>query len=483
MAAPDAWLRRAEWAGGVAVLLAPALYLGMFAGDAAIHLAFAERAALGAPFEFNPGEPVAGVTSPAYMWLLASAARVFGLAPLPIFAKAFDLAAWWGFVFLFWRLAQRVLGDRAFALLAALALGLMPGSFYNATIGMENGLFALVVILVPLLAVRHPMLGPGPTYAPRADFAVAAVIGAAFWLRPEAALVGALWFPARLFTARRDRRALAVVVGAAALCLTLAAALLAVHHHYTGAWLPASGRARIVSGMRRATWVGSYLRVSSEFALRLGAYGPLTLLALAFGWRLRGRRDGLAAPERRVLLWLLALFAAGFVAYSGFLGTAHLARYVIFLWPGLVLAAAAGARSLWSALAARPRLRGACAGALAAALAGVYGYEAMQRLSFGGRGELLKYVRAPAERRAFSDRWLAALEHPRKRPVVVALVEIQARYRADDRFLIRSLDGRSDPRFLDFVRGDFIDYEAYLRTVGVDFVTKTAGGKAEASRE
>ncbi len=78
---------------------------------------------------------------------------------------------------------------------------------------------------------------------------------------------------------------------------------------------------------------------------------------------------------------------------------------------------------------------------------------------------------------------LAALDHPRKRPVVVALVEIQARYSVDDRFVIRSLDGRTDPRFLDFVRGDWVDYEAYLRTTGVDFVTKNAGGPAEASRE
>ena len=52
------------------VLLAyPLIYLGNYAGDAQVHLIYGENAAHGRFFEFNQGEPSAGVTSPGFMLL------------------------------------------------------------------------------------------------------------------------------------------------------------------------------------------------------------------------------------------------------------------------------------------------------------------------------------------------------------------------------------------------------------------------------
>jgi hypothetical protein len=469
--------RWAELAGAAAVVLLPLLYAGMYAGDAMIHLVFAERTAGGAPFTFNPGQRVAGVTSPGYMWLLAGLWHVVGPALLPVTVKLLDVAAWLGFVWVVWRVALATAGQRGFALAATLAVGLMPGSAYNATIGMENGLFALVVAVVILIAARGELLGPAPSASPRGDLWIGGLVGLGFWLRPEAALLGAAWFPARLAAARGARRAAAGVLVAASVALGLAVAELAHHRAYTGAWLPGSARARAIFGGLDAFTLGP-LRVSPDFLVRLVAYAPLTVLGAAGAWALivaRGRsREAQAAHDlasRRLVLWGLAFFALGFLAYSTVLGTAHLARYTIFLWPGLALGAAAGGRWLWDRwpVKLRPVRRHAFA-ALGILLAGVYGYEAWQRQRLGANDDLAACSAAPAERRASSDALMAALGQPVERPVVLAYQEVQRRYWLDERFEVRSLDGRTDPLLLDYVRDGFLDHAGYVRAAHVRFV-------------
>ena len=146
--------------GAALVLLYPAVYIGMYAGDAEIHLVYAENAARGDFFEFNRGEKASGVTSTGYMLLLGA---VFRLAPdsfVPVVVKSLDLLSWYALVALVYLTARRILGDDVWAYLAALAAGLLPGSAYNSTIGMENGMFgALVLGHVPSsgVRVRHPV--------------------------------------------------------------------------------------------------------------------------------------------------------------------------------------------------------------------------------------------------------------------------------------------------------------------------------------
>jgi hypothetical protein len=51
--------------------------------------------------------------------------------------------------------------------------------------------------------------------------------------------------------------------------------------------------------------------------------------------------------------------------------------------------------------------------------------------------------------------------------------EVQMRYWLDDRFVVRSLDGRTDPLLLRYAAADRFDHVGYLRDRGVDFLLGT----------
>ena len=210
----------------------------MYARDALIDLTYAENAADGRLFEFNRGEKSSGVTSPGWMLLLAA---VFKLAPawyVPAIAKAFNLLAWYALAFVVWLTARRVLGADGWAFLAALTAGLLPGSAYNATIGMESGLFALVVMLFLYLAARWKWLYAGPTPGAWRDVAVGVTLGAAAWLRPEGFVVGAVALAYAAAMLRRDglgvARIAARLAASTAVFAAVAGSMLLFHVWMTG---------------------------------------------------------------------------------------------------------------------------------------------------------------------------------------------------------------------------------------------------------
>ncbi|HVS16441.1 MAG TPA: hypothetical protein VMV46_21205, partial [Thermoanaerobaculia bacterium] len=165
------------------VLLLPLVYAGMYAGDGVIHLAFAENAAEGRFFELNPGERVPGETSPGFMLALALAMRGLGAAATPLAVQVAGLLAWWALALVVFRVALALLGDRRWALGAAAIAALIPGSAYNAVVGMENGWHALVTWGAIALS-----LGSGPR-----GVAIGGLLGIGCWLRPEGLAVATLW--------------------------------------------------------------------------------------------------------------------------------------------------------------------------------------------------------------------------------------------------------------------------------------------------
>ena len=144
-----------------------------------------------------------------------------------------------------------------------------------------------------------------------------------------------------------------------------------------------------------------------------------------------------------------------FALYSSVFGAVHLARYVTFLMPPLALIAAGGARWLWAnwpALAERlPLSRAAAFGGTGLLLAASFSAETYVRLSDPGGVVLADVMAAPAHRAQASDDLLAELRDPAVRPVSIALQEAQLRYWLDDRFVVRSLDGRVDRALLSYV--------------------------------
>jgi hypothetical protein len=79
-------------------------------------------------------------------------------------------------------------------------------------------------------------------------------------------------------------------------------------------------------------------------------------------------------------------------------------------------------------------------------------------------------VDAPAKRGARTAELLAAIGAPAQGVTSVAMVEVQMRYFVDDRVIVRSLDGRTDARFHDFVTGRAADDVGYLRDRQVEYL-------------
>ena len=465
--------------GVAAVLAYPAVYSGMYAGDALIHLTYAENAAKGHLFEFNLGEKSSGVTSPGYMLLLAA---LFKLAPayfIPVMVKALNLAAWYALVLMVYLTARRVLGSNDWAFLAALTAGLLPGSAYNATIGMENGLFALAVMLFLYLAARWKWLYGNHHHGSWRGVAVGVTLGAAAWLRPEGLVVGAIALGYAATMLRRDGLGIkpigARLAWPFASFAALAGAMLSFHMWMTGDLVMTSGVSRVTLSAAGSIHLGA-VPFTPRFSERLLYYAPLTASAMLGAVLLV---VGKARQRTRIEPLIVVLFCVFFVLYSTILSAAHLARYVIFLMPMLVVLGAMGARWLWAVLSSvdRPRVRRLKLGAFAlggAGLTAVFAVETNLRRSLGSHDAMRAAMNAPAERTAYSDRIMAELGNPAQVPVSLLYEEVQVRYHLDDRFVIRSLDGRVDKKLLDYVEDGNYDHMGYVRERGVHFIMETA---------
>ena len=70
---------------------------------------------------------------------------------------------------------------------------------------------------------------------------------------------------------------------------------------------------------------------------------------------------------------------------------------------------------------------------------------------------------APAQRKASSDYRYEQLERPSRIPIVLACQEVQIRYWLDQRFIVRSLDGRIDPVLFNYYHDGYIDHIGYIK--------------------
>jgi hypothetical protein len=472
-------------AGVLLVLLYPFAYIGMFAGDAEIHLVFGENAAKGHFFEFNPGEKVSGETSPGYMLLVAAFFKLAPAALVPAIMKGLGFLSWYGLLVLVFLTAARLLPHRAWAYVATLVAGLLPGSAFNATYGMENGLFAFVIFLFIYLVIRWRWLSPGQRVGHRQELLLGTLLGMASWLRPEGLVVAflALTFRALLFgrvLGSVNAIFMRLLLPSIAF-LFLAAGLVLFHTVQTGDLLPASGMSRVLHGSRHAFFLGP-VWFSPKFLVRLMFYLPITGFWLIGNWVVLSRRRGSGSNAEGLLIVTFWVF---FFMYSMVLGTAMFARYVIFAMPMMVIIAGVGAAWLWTNWATvlmkvptvipvnRPQVRVAGFLLLTAGLVAVFTVETLQRRHLSPLWELPQAMRAPALRQEYSDKLLASLGDPPNTPVSIAYQEIQVRYWLDDRFVVRSLDGRVDRALINHVQEGNFDHIGYVKERQVRYIMET----------
>jgi hypothetical protein len=457
----------------------PLFYFTMYSGDAEIHLVYARNAAAGHFFEFNLGEKSAGATSPGYMMLLSGMFELFPETYVPFLVKLISILAWYVFLVAVFILSNKLIRNNRWAWTATLIVSLMPGTVYNATLGMENGIFGAILLIWFLLVIRWNWFTDRRTRRSR-EITLGMLLGLLCWIRPEGFILMAIALLFRFVVLLRIepassgsilvsvRRVLVVMAPIVLLC----SLYFYFHYSQTGSLLPTSGMSRIMAGGQGSLQLGS-LAINPKFARFMVYYFPITismLIGVLFGF-FRKIRLNVSSRYYVFLALILALF---FALYSTILGAHHLSRYTIFLIPIISIFSAMGAKWIAENWRVSPKWKVALASSLSVVLCVLFCGEIYARYHSGSNypvGELWEVMDAPDVRDEFSDELYEALGLSSKLPVSLAYQEVQIRYWLDERFIVRSLDGRVDAMLLDFVdeQGNY-DHIGYIEARDIDYI-------------
>jgi hypothetical protein len=306
--------------------------------DSWIHLAFARSLADGHGLSVNPGELVAGSTSPLWTALLSLLFLLPGALPI-LATKTLGAALYLATGSLAWRLAGTLGLGRGLAILAALATLGTGWMAWSALSGMEVPLFCCLSLAGIDLAIRERRDSARPVLA-------LPVLGLAALARPEglllvilAALDALIRFrgevsPRFIFPDRASLRRVGLGLAVAAV---LVAPVVLFNLKVGGTPLPSTFVAKAGhGGMRRLpdlqylyTVLGIVFRPMPWATLLAGA-GALAL------WRRRG-----TPGDRGMLLagWVFGLpLAYGFLATAGMAAiVGNFGRYYFPLFPALAV--------------------------------------------------------------------------------------------------------------------------------------------------
>lgn len=277
----------------IAVRVLGSLILPVF-DDAFITFRYARNLAAGNGFLYNPGEWVLGTTSPAF-GLITSIFFLAGL-PVPDAVVVLNIACDAALLVSAMRLLAKESGREAAWIFGGLFIA-SPIFTRIAVGGMEVNLF----LLLGFVAVR--------LYHGGREYAAVTLAAVCYFLRPESAMLVAIFCITELVTGRRGR-----ALGMAALALACVLPGLALIHVTYGSIIPQSVAAK------------SLIPPQPHVAIfrQLLAPDPLSLVVLPFaihGAVMAVRRGGIL----RTIVWWGGSYL---VAYG-------LARPMVWLWYGV----------------------------------------------------------------------------------------------------------------------------------------------------
>lgn len=454
----------------VILIIYPCVYWTFYAGDAEIHLIYGENAAAGHFFEFNPGEKSSGLSSIAYMFFVGGLFKLFKVEYVPVFIKLFNYLAWYSLIFVFYKLLKYKNINKYIRLMSLLAFGLMPGSVYNSVIGMENvflGLFTLIWFYFASKKGFFNLETQNSFENLFLEFVFGLSIGMCTWIRPEAIPFFIIALSTRLiFSFLTKQQFFSILIRTIVFGLSFIIPLLLLltfNYFQNGTIIPSSVHARAFLD-RTGYQIGPMI-INFKALLRLVVYFPITLFWIkgvinVFNTKFLSKIDEIFA---------VVIFISFILSFTFAIGTGHLGRYMIFLMPFWILIAAKGLESIISKNRSSTFFFKIILFTLFICLSTIYIIENKLRLNLGGKGELYNVMHAPSNRVMYSDNLYKNLDSPAKLPIVIAFGEVQARYRLDNRFIVRSLDGRTDATMLHYIFKDKVDHVGYIKNRGIDY--------------
>ena len=311
--------------------------------DSYITLSAARNLLLKGSLFLDPDHPLAGVTSPLHVAVVAAlgvltgienASRAVGIAAhLMIAIAAFFLGRYYG--------RTRLAG------IVSCVLVSLSGSFgYHQLNGMETTLFAALVAWTWCLGLKDH-----PSFARLA--ALGAFLAAAVLTRPEGwFLVAAVYADLGLrFVREREKKNLVRLVFSAILMLALISPYLAANLHYTGHFLPTTAGAKAaffkVANRGMAPGIVSTLLGIFKLCIRLPLLIPLFVLGL---WDHLNQK-----PVRPAIFIFVLIFYASYLFRFGAGLNMYWLRYQMPVLLVYIVFASAGFSGLLDRLASKAR--------------------------------------------------------------------------------------------------------------------------------
>lgn len=418
-------------------------YSGNWSGDPEIHIIFAKNLLEGNFLQFNSGEYSSGETSILYMLLVAVFASLLSPGLVPFAMKAVGLIS----LFIIIYFISKRLNDVYDKLVFIFATLSIPSLSFQAWLGMENMIFAVLFLLIFFSIVRQKYRFLHHTKT-SCFLAAAAII--TFFLRPEAIFLIFSGFIYNLLN-RRYGAAFIFLLSVAVIFF-----LINAFESLLGAPLHGAGQLRALFSKNEAYHlvIGALnFSINPKPAYYFIAASPF-ITALCFV--LLFDRDTRKHDVKKFLFCGLMLSIPWFLHLFSMLPNTHYSRYQIYF----LVTSAMLSVSFYNLANIRGNQKITVQIAILFTCISVFIWEntsrniwfanslTTNRISQIYSSQLTETKDAKSADLCAAFKACNSIEHP----IAVALQEVQLRLRLDDRYKVYSLDG-----IVDYNLGNFLD--------------------------
>jgi hypothetical protein len=452
-------------------------WYGGIAGDAVIHMIFAENASNGSWFSFNPGNSSGGETSPIYMLWLTLIYLIFEMKQIPYVIQFLSIAIYTFTLLIFFKITLDLSKNNFCSYTMVLCFGLMPGTSRNALMGMENIYAALFILVLIYLIIKFKFFEKINSF--KLEFIFSALSGLAMCLRPDTIiLIFFIYFIRIISFLKSDLKFLIYIFLSGLFALAVYFLSLLLYFNLSDGFFPFSGgiarsQLSLISGIEIFG-----LNINLQLVTRWFCYFPILISfiycsSLLFG-KIQFNLNFFKNNNNLVLGVVLILSIIVYIILYTFLffPSVHLSRYLIYYWflvSIFITIMIFGSNKYYYIIERFKKIFFF----LIICMIVINIAELFVRYKILSPGHKLKELaNAPNERKMITDNLLESINNEKGNifPIKVALIEVQMKYWWDNRIFVISLDGILDKRLLNYFENGNYDHFTYLLDNQVNYI-------------
>ncbi len=413
-------------------------YWNIFSGDSEIHIIYARNFLNGHFLQFNPGYYSGGESSPLFMLIIAILYKLLG-SYLPYGMKTISFLSFIWILVLIYEINPSKI--KIIKLLGSLLFSSLCFIPFQAMQGMENFLFAAVVVTVVFLEINKFKLSSLFTFL---------LIILSYLLRPEGILLGLYFLNSSIINQRKKRIMITII--ALLFCFAFYKLLILL----TGSDIYNAGLIRSYTSRLRAIPIDfeSYrVFISRKTFIALIYSFPLLILFI-FNYKYLDKN----ALNSIIVFVLFPIILHVFL----FFPDSHISRYLLYSY---------GVIFLLSAKYSLPKLSNFSIILLTIFLITIsYNeYQARKALPFLPVQNSIETTMSRSYMKAFSDELFNNFSFDSNK-IRIGITEVQIRGKLDDRFDVWSLDGITDNKITKYVNENSIDHFGYIKDRSINLL-------------